>query len=127
MTGTALHVLRRHEVPAVPVTDPPDGLVPSSARQLALTGRAAEVVCPRPVGQPQEEGALEEGVSCGGWLGVEGPGSWRVPPHAGVVEDSRPAGHPLEQSPAHPLLLLQRQRPSPALRQQLKLTEIPVC
>src|SRR4029434_8015344 len=121
-TGTALQALGGHEVPAVPVQDPPDGLVPSSARQLALTGRAAEVVCPRPVGQPQEEGALEEGVSCGGWLGVEGPGSWRVPPHAVVIEDSWPAACLREESPAHPLLLLYRQRPSPAQGQHLKHT-----
>ena len=117
VTGTALQDLGGHEVPAVPVQDPPDDLVPSSAIQPALTSRAGQVVCPHLIRQPQEEWALEEGVSCGGWLGVDGPGSWREPPHAMVLEDKLPASCPPEESPAHPLLLLYRQRQPPGLRQ----------
>ena len=127
VTRTELQALGGQEVSAVPVQDPPDDLVPSSAIQPALTSRAGQVVCPHLIRQPQEEWALEEGVSCGGWLGVDGPGSWREPPHAMVLEDKLPASCPPEESPAHPLLLLYRQRQPPGLRQQLKHTAIPVC
>src|SRR4029434_151502 len=55
-------------------------------------------------------------------VGVEGRGSTRVPPHAVVIETSWPAASLREESPAHPLLLLYRQRPSPAQGQHLKHT-----
>lgn len=65
-TGTAFQVLRAHEVPAVPVQDPPDGPVQSCARHLSPTVVTHKLACPHPVGQPQEERALEESVGRGG-------------------------------------------------------------
>ena len=127
VTGAAFQVLRAHEVPAALVQDPPHRLIEASSRKLAPTGDggAAEVVGPHSVWHPQEKGALKKGVGCGGWLGVEGPGTWWVPPQAELrCEDNLPVGCPPEQGPAHPVVLLLRERQPPATWEQLKHSSV---
>ena len=69
--------------------------------------------------------SLKKGVGCGGWLGVEGLGTWWVPPQAELgCEANLPVGCPPEQGPAHPVVLLLRERQPPATWEQLKHTAV---
>ena len=98
--------------------------------RLAPTGDggATEGVGPHPIRGPEEERGLEEGVGCGGWLCVEGPGTWWVPSQAELGrQDNLPVGCPPEQGPAHPVVLLYGQRQPPAAWEQLKHTAVSDC
>ena len=101
LTGpAAFQVLRAHEVPAVDVEHTTHGLIEPSAGQLTPAVGARKPVGPHPVGRPEEEPALEEGVGRG-HLRIEEPGSRRGLPEAQPAgEDSLLARDAGEQSPA---------------------------